>query len=53
MIEPGVFSVAFALEPRAVAGPALRLHPSGRDAALRRHGAYPVVGDLGELLEER
>ncbi len=53
MIEPGVFPGMFSVEPRAVAGPALRLDLSGQAAALGSHGADMVVGDLGELLEER
>ena len=53
MIKPSLLSGMCAVEPRAVAEPALRLHLSGQAAALRSHEADMVVGDLGELLEER
>ena len=53
MIEPGVLSGMCAVEPRAVAEPALRPHLSGQAAALRGRGADTVVADLSELLEER
>ena len=53
MIAPGAYWSTFAVEPRAVAEPALRLDRRGQAAALRGHGADRVVGDLGELLEAR
>ena len=52
MIEPGVFSGMFAVEPGAVAEPAPRLDLSGQAVALRGHRADTVVGDLSDL-EER
>ncbi len=51
MIAPGVFSGMCAVEPRAVAEPALRLDRVGQAAALRSHGDDRVVADLGGLLE--
>jgi hypothetical protein len=53
VIAPGVLSGMCAVEPRAVAEPALRLHPGGQAAALGSRGADTVVGNLGKLLEER